>query len=53
MHQGCKQVDTDRAQHIADYVVKLISDSHNVNLRRLLMNTKRAVMLKLVSTIIM
>ena len=46
MHQGST---TDHARHIAEYVVKLIYDSHNVRLRRLLFNTKGPVILQLVS----
>ena len=46
VHQGST---TDHARHIAEYVVKLICDSHNVRLRRLLLNTKGPVILQLVS----
>ena len=52
VHQVCEKSNSDSARHIAEYVVKLISDSHNVRLRRLLMNTKGQVILKLVCTII-
>ena len=43
MYQGCAQTEPDRARHIAEYVVNLISDSHNVRLRRLLISKKKEI----------
>ena len=49
VHQVCEKSNSDSARHIAEYVVKLISDSHNVRLRRLISDSHNVRLRRLVS----